>query len=522
MLISGNEAIVMGCLNSGVKYFTGYPGTPCTEIGEMLSNYTQVNTEWSINEKVALEVATGISYSGNRVLIGMKTLGLNVAADCLSQIAGTPINGGIVLVVADDVGRIAADDYQDCRFYGRAFSIPILEPSDSKDAFDMTKLAFEISENFCTPVIIRMNSITCKSSLIIDHVDMTFKDIEIHRKYKRSLQKTIGNIVRFGFKKYNMDKLKTYWIDFEENKRKLKDFVQKIDINFHIKCNSKIGVIACGNAYNYAAEIGDKVGILKLGLSFPLPEKMLDEFFYTYDKVYILEDGFPVVEQEIKKLGYRVIGEESFPRFPKMLFLTSEIVEEKILGNKNINSRLSVPFRLPENCKGCPHNTITKVIKHTNIHCAGGIGCGSLAAFPHNNAIEVLKCMGSSIGIAHGYNKASNEPLVSIMGDGEFWHSGLNGLINTYYNRGRGVFIIQDNFTIAMTGGQRSISGIHSDDEKNRNIAIEDVVRAIGINDIFIVDGYNNQKLIELVETYYERPNITVIIARKECMLFRM
>ena len=157
MLITGNEAIVMGCLNSGVKYFAGYPGTPCTEIGEMLSNYEQVNAEWSVNEKVALEVATGISYAGCRVLIGMKTLGLNVAADCLSQIAGTPINGGMVLVVADDVGRIAADYYQDCRFYGTAFSIPILEPASSKEAYDMTKLAFEISEKFCTPVLIRMN-----------------------------------------------------------------------------------------------------------------------------------------------------------------------------------------------------------------------------------------------------------------------------------------------------------------------------------------------------------------------------
>lgn len=521
MLITGNEAIVMGCLNSGVKYFAGYPGTPCTEIGEMLSNYEQVNAEWSVNEKVALEVATGISYAGCRVLIGMKTLGLNVAADCLSQIAGTPINGGMVLVVADDVGRIAADDYQDCRFYGTAFSIPILEPASSKEAYDMTKLAFEISEKFCTPVLIRMNSITCKSASVVEGVRAEFIEAPLHRIYKKSLQKTIGNIVRFGFENYNVSPLKEYWVDFEENKRKLKDYVQQVSVNFHQQCNSKIGVIACGNAYNYVAEIRDKVGILKLGLSYPLPEKIVRNFFDTYEKVYILEDGFAVIEKEINKLGYQVMGEEYFPRFPQMLFLTSEIIEERILGIRNGNKRLVVPFRLPENCKGCPHHTVTKAIKATNIHCAGGIGCGSLAAFPHNNAIEVIKCMGSSIGIAHGYNKVGETPLVSIMGDGEFWHSGLNGLINTYYNNGRGVFVIQDNFTIAMTGGQRCISGGTNEEGKYQKIAIEDIVKAIGIKDIFIVDGYDERKLIELIETYYQKDSIAVIIVRRECMLFR-
>ena len=521
MFISGNEAIVFGCINSGVRFFTGYPGTPCTEIGELLEKYDEVYMEWSINEKVALEVATGISYSGNRVLVGMKTLGLNVAADCVSQLAGTPINGGIVLVVADDVGRIAADDYQDCRYYGTSLSIPILEPANSQEAYEMTKLAFEISENYCTPVIIRMTSITCKTMSVTEDVDITFKDISLKEVYDKSLQKTIGNIVRFGFKKYNDNSLKEYWIDFEENRRKLQNDSESFTINYHLESDSPIGVVAIGNAFNYVAEIKDRVGILKLGLPYPLPINKLKVFCDKYEKVFIVEEGLPVIEKEINKLGLNVIGEEVFPRFPHMLYLSTTIIEEKILGIKEKDESLAVPFRLPENCKGCPHRTIISAIKDAGIHCAGGIGCGSLAAFPHYGAVEVIKCMGSSFGISHGYNKASNRSLVSIMGDGEFWHSGLNGIINAYYNNGRGVYIIQDNYTVAMTGGQRCISGKKSDTDNRSPVLIENMLKAIGINNVFLIDGYDEKKLVKTITKYVDEPVITVIISRKECMLFR-
>lgn len=520
MLLTGNEAVAYGSMSAGVECFTGYPGTPCTEIGEILERQHRKLCEWSINEKVALEVAVGISLAGRRVLVGMKTLGLNVAADCLTQLTGTPLNGGIVIVVADDTGRIAADDYQDCRFYSTMARFPLLEPADSREAYDFARLAFDISERYSTPVLIRMNSIMCKSKSIVSNLEQSFEEIPIRKEYQRSLQKTVGNIVRFGLKNYDSEYLRSFWHDFEKKWQELRQLSDAVEVNFIEDADSDIGIITTGNAYNYVKELEQNVAVMKLGMAYPLPEKKLKAFAERYEKLYVIEDGHPVIEKELKSLGISVKGEEIFPRFPEMLCFNPDIIEGKLF-KKSDKHKQYVPFRLPENCKGCPHRTVNTVLKELNIKAAGGIGCGALAAMPDVGVIDVVKCMGSSFGIAHGYNKLENEKMVAVMGDGEFWHTGLNGLINAYYNDGNLLAIIEDNLTTAMTGGQRNASSQNREElEHFKCVSIEKVIKAIGIPEIEIVDGYDKKRLKSLVSRFHKQPGIQVIITRKNCMLF--
>lgn len=521
MLLTGNEAIAFGSMAVGVECFTGYPGTPCTEIGEIIESQYRQQSEWSINEKVALETAVGISLTGKRVLVGMKTLGLNVAADCFTQLAGTPMNGGLVIVAADDTGRIAADDYQDCRFYSIMSKVPLLEPADSQEAYDFAGLAFEISERYSTPVLIRLNSIICKSKSVVNTSAQCFEKPHPIKAYQRSLQKTVGNIVRFGLKNYGSEYLGSFWLDFDANWQSIKKLSDETHVNFIEDADSDIGIITTGNAYNYVKELDRNVAVMKLGLSYPVPERKIRTFAEKYKRLYIIEDGHPVIEKELKSLGIQAIGEEVFPRFPEMLCFNPDIIDKKLFNTKRTKDTGYVPFRLPENCKGCPHRTVNTVLKEMRIKAAGGIGCGALAALPDNGVIDVVKCMGSSFGIAHGYNKLEKEKMVAVMGDGEFWHTGLNGLINAYYNGGSLLAIIEDNMTTAMTGGQRNASSRNREELNHlKSISIEALVKAIGISDIEIVDGYDRDTLKSSISRFYKQAGIQVIITRKNCMLF--
>lgn len=522
-VLSGNSAVAFGAYESGVKFATGYPGNPCTEVMNELSLFDGVQCEWAINEKVALEVAIGSSLSGVRTLVLMKTLGLNVAADAFTQLAGTPINGGLVLVVADDVGRIVGDDYQDCRNYGIMSKVPILEPSDSQEGKAFMKIAFEISEKYVTPVILRLNSVTCKSKSVV-----SINDNEKTNSYKRfmfnkSLQKTAGNIVRFGFDKYDSAELKRYWHDFKSYWDELSYFSNYIEINKVEKINEEVGIIATGVSYYYAKEVLPDVSYLKLGLVYPLPEELIKEFVEEHKKVYILEDGHPLIEKEIKSMGYMVQGESIFPRFPDMLYFTPEIIESKLKGIEMKSDSLKVPLRLPENCKGCPHMSINKLLKKRDIYAAGGIGCGALGVLPNIDAIDIVKCMGSAFGIAHGFNRtrSNSKKLVGIMGDGEFWHSGINGLLNAVHHDSNTLFIIQDNLSIAMTGGQRCVSTPVTEQENHRHISIEALCKAIGVKSIEVIDSYNVSKLEEVILKEIENDGVSVIISRQKCKIFQ-
>ncbi|KXG76435.1 thiamine pyrophosphate-dependent enzyme [Thermotalea metallivorans] len=521
-IMTGNQAAALGAFQSGVAFVTGYPGTPCTEVVSELAKFEGVHWEWAVNEKVALEAAIGASLAGVRTLVVMKTLGLNVAADAFTQLAGTPMNGGLVLVVADDVGRIVGDDYQDCRHYSIMSQVPLLEPSDSQEAKEFMEMAFLISETYEVPVILRLNSITSKSKSVVKLEQDVGQRATRRLAHQKSLQKTVGNVVRFGFPNYDSPMLKEYWHDFKKNWTALQDACNEISINQVEMGDREIGIIASGVSYHYAKEAVPHASFLKLGLVFPLPQRLIRDFVGSHRTVYVIEDGHPIIEREIRGMGLTVQGENVFPRFPHMLYFTPEIIEEKILGIQREKKSSEVPFRLPVNCPGCPHTVVNRILKKNNIKAVGGIGCGGLGAFPHVGAMDVVKCMGSSFGIAHGYNRfrKDGKKMVAVMGDGEFWHTGMNGLINAVYHKGEGVFIIEDNFTVAMTGGQRNISSPLKQDSIQNRISIEAICKTIGILDVYVVDSYDEDRLEGILLREMDKEGISVIIARHPCLIF--
>lgn len=521
-ILTGNQGAAVGCYESGVAYATGYPGTPCTEVLSELFKFKEILCEWATNEKVALEVATGVSMTGKRSIVLMKTLGLNVAADAFTQLSGTPINGGIVLVVADDVGRIVGDDYQDCRFYSIMSKVPLIEPSDSQEAKDFMKVAFEISEKFETPVIFRLNSITSKSKSVVDITEKNKHQKKIRRIHQKSLQKTVGNVVRFGFENHNSLKLKDYWHDFDKSWRNLSLYSNDIPINKVELKDSSIGVIASGVGYLYAKEALSDVSFLKLGLVYPLPINIIKEFVRKHEKVYVIEDGHPIIEKEIRNMGIDVEGESIFPRFPHMLYFTPDIIEKKIYGKSKEKKDTRIPFRLPVNCPGCAHNVINNLLKKNNIKATGGIGCGGLGAFPHVGAIDIVKCMGSSFSIAYGFNKLNDDgkKIVGIMGDGEFWHTGINGLLNIIWNNGNCVLIINDNLTVAMTGGQKNVSSPLEEKSTKRRVSIEEVCSSLGVDRIHVIDSYDKEELEKTLLEEISKDGVSVIIARHKCLIF--
>ncbi len=515
-LITSNHAVAMGAYHSGVSYVSGYPGTPCTEVLSELEKFEEVTCEWSTNEKVALEVAIGSSLAGYRSLVVMKTLGLNVAADAFTQVAGTPMNGGLVLVIADDIGRIAGDDYQDCRNYGIMSDVPVIEPSCSQEAYDYVSQAFEMSEKYETPVILRLNGILCKSKTLVKYENMSWQQ-HYRKPHSKSLQKTVGNIIKFGFNDCESDDLSQYWKDFSKSWKALNSEAENTLLNCECINNSEIGIIASGVSYQHALEVLPDASYLKLGLVYPLPKERIEDFVKRHKRVYVLEDGHPLIEKEIKSFQLQVIGEQLFPRFPEMLHFTPGVIEEKIKQFKTSLESVKVPLRLPENCNGCPHHLVNDVISKHEIYTSSGIGCGGLGALPHLGVIDVIKCMGSSIGISHGYNKAQQgkNEMLAIMGDGEFWHTGINNIVNMVLNNGHSTIVIEDNMTIAMTGGQKTMkpnsSGVGS---------IESVCHAIGVKSVKVVDPRNGTDLEKAVVSAMESEDLSVIISRSPCVLF--
>ncbi len=519
-LMTSNEAVARGAIESGVSFVSGYPGTPCTEIVTILQNEKSINCEWSTNEKVALEVAIGTSLAGYRTLVVMKTLGLNVAADAFTQLAGTPLNGGIVIVVADDVGRIAGDDYQDCRSYGIMSNVPVVEPSDSQEAKAFVAEAFQMSESYMTPVILRLNSVLCKSKTMV-----SFDDFIPEKNYRlikeKSYQKTIGSIVKFGFKDCYSENLRAYWHDFSHEWQNVNQFADETKLNKVEEGSRDIGIIATGVAYYYAKEVLPGASFLKLGMVYPLPKKQIEQFIKAHEIVYMLEDGQPLIEKEIKSMGLKIIGESLFPRFPEMLHFTPDIIENKILKKESTLHKTEVPMRLPINCNGCPHHIVNDIVKRHSIYSASGIGCGGLGALPHVGIIDVIKCMGSSFGIAHGYNKANgfkekDKKMLAIMGDGEFWHTGINNLINMIHNESTTTVVIEDNMTIAMTGGQPTLSMKNSEG----NFAIETVCKALGVKNVQVIESKHVEKLEKAILDAMDENILSVIISRHPCVIF--
>lgn len=523
--LTGNEAIARGAYEAGAGMASGYPGTPSTAvIEETMKKYAEIYTEWSTNEKVALEVAMGASFAGFRSYAVMKTVGLNVAHDALMSAAQAQTNGGLVLVVSDDAGRIS-DDCNDCRHYGDSAGVPVLEPSDSQEAKEYMKLAFELSERFSLPVIVRLTSITCKTRSSVE-IDEAYRyQRAARKKYKNSYYGVLATTMMIGMKNSRDSRVRRYDHDFAAALHTLKDEAAGLSLNT-LELNSEdIGIITAGVPYSYVKEVLPQASVLKLGLVYPLPEGLIRQLADHVNRLYVVEDGHAFLEKEIKSLGFPVLGEDLFPKFPAATSFSPEVLSEKLgseTGRIHAPPPREMPFRLPMNCAGCSHLFVYHILKKHHIEASTDVTCGGIGVFPHINAFQNAKHMGSSIGIAHGVNAMTKgqQKYVAVIGDGGFWATGINGMINMVYNSVNSTVIIVDNQCIAMTGGQSLPSGDFGANYRPENrLNIADMCRAIGIRHVQTVDPYQLEELERAVLDAVASSENSVVIVEKPCLL---
>lgn len=515
-LLTGNEAIARGAWEAGVVVCTAYPGTPSTEITENAAKYEEMYAEWSPNEKVALEVGLGASIAGGRALVSMKHVGVNVAADPLFTLAYTGVNGGLVLVSADDPGMHSSQNEQDNRHFGRAAKIPVLEPSDSQEAKDFTKLAFNLSENFDTPVMLRITTRVAHSQSLV----------ELEERQE------------VGLKKYEKNPLKYVMIPAYARRRhvavearlnELKEYSETTPIN-RIEWNStKIGVITSGITYQYVKEVLKDASILKLGMTFPLPRNLITQFAKKVDKLYVIEELEPFIEDQVKSWGIKVHGKDIFSNIGELL---PETIAEKMPGQKrSYNNQAAgntetndIPVRPPVMCPGCPHRGLFYVLNKLRVTVAGDIGCYTLGSLPPLNAMDTTICMGASIGAAMGMEKARGKDfarnLVAVIGDSTFIHSGITGLIDVVYNKASTTTIILDNRITGMTGHQHNpATGYTVKGEPNKEVDLVLLAKAIGVERVTVVDPFDVDRLEQVIKEELASEEPSVIITKRNCAL---
>jgi indolepyruvate ferredoxin oxidoreductase alpha subunit len=512
-LLSGNEAVARGAFEGGCLFASAYPGTPSTEILENIVKYKDViYCEWSTNEKVALEVATGASFAGARALAAMKHVGLNVAADpffSLGYIGAA--KGGIIIVSADDPGMHSSQNEQDNRHYARSAKVAMLEPSDSQEAKEFTRIGFEISEDFDTPILLRMSTRLCHSKTVVELGERKNVPIKGYTKdIKTRLVLPAHARIRHAYVEERLKKLSEYSEGFEFNRMELKD--------------KSIGIITSGISYQYAKEALPDASFLKLSFTYPLPFRLIEKFSKKVKKLYVIEENDPFLEMEIRAKGINVIGKEIIP-------ITGELNPSIIcdaFGKKRksfvIKKMPSLPPRPPALCPGCSHTPVFYTINKLKLTATGDIGCYTLGALPPLNAIDTCVEMGASLGNAFGMEKIldekSNKKIVAVIGDSTFLHSGITSLINIVYNKGRTTVIILDNRITAMTGHQENPgTGKTLMGEESITINLEDIAKACGVKHVFTVDPYNLKELKKIIKREVERKEPSVIIARRPCIL---
>jgi indolepyruvate ferredoxin oxidoreductase alpha subunit len=511
-LMLGNEAFARGLYEGGCKLISSYPGTPSTEITEFGAKYQEVYAEWAPNEKVAMETAIGASIAGARAFCGMKHVGLNVAADPLYTVSYTGVTGGLVIAVADDPGMHSSQNEQDSRHHAIASKVPMLEPSDSGECRDFVKTAFELSEKYDAPFIVRLSTRVAHSQSSVELHDRVEKDLIPYEKNPAKY----AMVPAFARKRH---------VVVEERTKKLIELAEKCEFNKTELNDSKVGVITSGIAYQYAREaLGDSVSYLKLGMVNPLPEKLIKDFAAKFDKVYVIEELDDIIETHCKKMGLEVIGKELFGFIGE---LSQAIIADKILGKKNDFTEFSepVPVRPPVMCAGCPHRGLFYSLAKNNIIVSGDIGCYSLGSAAPLNSIDSIVCMGASISALHGMNKVDPEQekkRVAVIGDSTFIHSGITSLINISYNATNSTVIILDNSITGMTGHQQNpTTGMNLKGDPATKVSLEELCKAIGIERVRVVDPYNmaeTEKAI-LEELAVEAPS--VIISRRPCALLK-
>ncbi len=508
-IMLGNEAIARGCYEAGVKVSAAYPGTPSTEISENIVKYGEIYAEWSPNEKVAMEVAIGASFAGVRSVCSMKCVGLNVASDPLYTQSYIGVNGGLVVVVADDPGLYSSQNEQDTRAVARACKVPVIEPSDSNEAKEFIKEAFNISEKYDTPVIFRTTTRLAHSQGVVELSDR----IEIEDKvYERNAAK---NVMMPG----NAKKRHVY---VEEREKRMSDDGELFGINRVEMRDTGIGVITSGIPYQYVREALPEASVLKLGMVNPLPKKMIEDFASKVDKLYIIEELDPIIEEQVRSWGIECHGKDLLTVQGEY---STNMLKEKILGDTpEIETPAQVPVRPPILCPGCPHRATFYTLKKLGIHASGDIGCYTLGAVEPLGVVDTTVCMGSSISALHGMEMAKGREYVkkwvAVIGDSTFMHTGINSLMNMVYNQATGTVIILDNSTTGMTGHQD-----HAGTGKTLRgdiVAAIDVVKlceGMGIKRIFVENPLNVAEFEKLVKRETETEELSVIIARYPCAL---
>lgn len=512
-IMLGNEAVARGLYEAGVSVISSYPGTPSTEITECASKYDEMYSEWAPNEKVACEVAIGASIAGARSFCAMKHVGLNVAADPLFTVSYSGVNGGLVIAVADDPGMHSSQNEQDSRHYAASSKVPMLEPADSSECKEFVKLAYEISEEFDTPVLLRLSTRISHSQSIIEECE---RDNVGLKEYVKNPQKYVM-MPAFARPRH---------VVVEERTKKLIEWAEKAEINKIEMNDTKIGVITSGTCYQYAKEaLGDKASYLKLGMVYPLPEKLIKDFATKCDKVYVLEELDDVFETHCKKLGIDVIGKELFTLIGEY---SQSLIAEKILGVKTefLTFSENVPIRPPVMCAGCPHRGVFYTLSKNKITVSGDIGCYTLGAAAPLCAMDTTICMGASISGLHGFNKArgedSEKKSVAVIGDSTFMHSGITGLVNVAYNASNSTVIILDNSITGMTGHQQNpTTGYNIKGDPAAKVCLEDLVKAVGINRVRVVDPYNLKETETAIKEELAAAEPSVIISRRPCALLK-
>lgn len=512
-LMLGNKAVARGLYEAGCKVISSYPGTPSTEITEEAAVYNEIYCEWAPNEKVALEVAHGATLGGVRAACAMKHVGLNVAADPLFTISYQGLNAGLVVCVADDPGMYSSQNEQDSRHYAIAAKLPMLEPSDSEESRVFAKKAFEMSEKFNTPVLLKMVTRVAHSQSIVDTEERVEPDRVPYVKDPAKVMMTLNS--------------RNAHIRVEERTKALIEYAESTELNrVEMGEDTSVGIITDSTSYQYAREVlGDKVSILKLGMINPLPEKLIKDFAQKVDKVIVLEELDPIIENHCKQLGIKVAGKDTFPICGEF----SQNLVRKCLGMKepeHITIEENVPARPPVMCAGCPHRGIFYILKKKKCMVYGDIGCYTLGAVAPLNAMDLNVCMGASCSGLHGFNKAIGEEAesnsVGVIGDSTFIHSGMTGITDISYNMSNSTVIILDNSITGMTGHQQNpTTGKNLRGEPAGKVDLEALCRALGFNRVRVVDPYDLKAVEEAVTEELAAKEPSIIISRRPCVMIK-
>lgn len=512
-LMLGNKAVARGLYEAGCKVISSYPGTPSTEITEEAAVYNEIYCEWAPNEKVALEVAHGATLGGVRAACAMKHVGLNVAADPLFTISYQGLNAGLVVCVADDPGMHSSQNEQDSRHYAIAAKLPMLEPSDSEESRVFAKKAFEMSEKFNTPVFLKMVTRVAHSQSIVDTEERVEPDRVPYVKDPAKVMMTLNS--------------RNAHIRVEERTKALIEYAESTELNrVEMGEDTSVGIITDSTSYQYAREVlGDKVSILKLGMINPLPEKLIKDFAQKVDKVIVLEELDPIIENHCKQLGIKVAGKDTFPICGEF----SQNLVRKCLGMKepeHITIEENVPARPPVMCAGCPHRGIFYILKKKKCMVYGDIGCYTLGAVAPLNAMDLNVCMGASCSGLHGFNKAIGEEAesnsVGVIGDSTFIHSGMTGITDISYNMSNSTVIILDNSITGMTGHQQNpTTGKNLRGEPAGKVDLEALCRALGFNRVRVVDPYDLKAVEEAITEELAAKEPSIIISRRPCVMIK-